>query len=83
MRITGDELAMVSAGVAAVAVVAGVRNNKSTSNSSGQATEDSNETALQIARDEREAKRKDELIAYKRPIHLGQRLYQDPRHATG
>jgi hypothetical protein len=61
VHITGNELAIVSAGVAAVAVVASVVNNRST-----------NKNALDIAREERASRRKDELEALKRATYAKQ-----------
>jgi ABC-type protease/lipase transport system fused ATPase/permease subunit len=69
VSITGNELAMVSAGVAAVAVVASVVNNRSTNKSSLRATEASNASALRIAQEERASKRQDELEALKRAVY--------------
>ncbi|HEY5360146.1 MAG TPA: hypothetical protein VIJ82_21105 [Streptosporangiaceae bacterium] len=58
MHITGNELAMVSAGVAAIAVAASVWNNKST-----------NANALAIAREERTSQQQNELTALKRTVY--------------
>jgi hypothetical protein len=69
VHITGNELAMVSAGVAAVAVVASVANNRSTNKNSLKATKESNENALRIAREERVTRLGSQIFETRRTLY--------------